>query len=156
MTTLVAAAEADTHASAATVLEVLRDYRNHHPNILPPAFSGFVVEEGGYGVGTVMRFDMKIGGRSQLLRSRATESTADTLREEVLGRQMDTLFTVTPVGTQSRTRIETRWQPAPGVAGILERFFAPRMIEQIYRDELGRLDAYAQRLENGDGSVRDR
>jgi hypothetical protein len=156
VTTLVAAAEADTHASAATVLEVLRDYRNHHPNILPPAFSGFVVEEGGYGLGTVMRFDMKIGGRSQLLRSRATESTADTLREEVLGRQMDTLFTVTPVGTQSRTRIETRWQPAPGVAGILERFFAPRMIEQIYRDELGRLDAYAQRLENGDGSVQDR
>jgi hypothetical protein len=139
VTTLVAAAEADTHASAATVLEVLRDYRNHHPNILPPAFSVFVVEEGGYGVGTVMRFDMKIGGRSQLLRSRATESTADTLREEVLGRHMDTLFTVTPVGTQSRTRIETRWQPAAGIAGILERFFAPRMIEQIYRDELDRV-----------------
>lgn len=156
MTTLVAAAEADTHASAATVLEVLRDYRNHHPNILPPAFSVFVVEEGGYGVGTVMRFDMKIGGRSQLLRSRATESTADTLREEVLGRHMDTLFTVTPVGTQSRTRIETRWQPAAGIAGILERFFAPRMIEQIYRDELDRLDAYAQRLENGVGPVQDR
>jgi hypothetical protein len=69
---------------------------------------------------------------------------------------MDTLFTVTPVGTQSRTRIETRWQPAAGIAGILERFFAPRMIEQIYRDELDRLDAYAQRLENGVGPVQDR
>lgn len=156
MTTLVAAAEADTRASAATVLDVLRDYRNHHPKILPPAFSGFVVEEGGYGVGTVMRFDMKIGGRTQLLRTRATETTAATLREEVLGREMNTLFTVTPVGPQSRTRIETRWQPESGLAGLLERLFVPRMIEQIYRDELDRLDAYAHRLENGDGSIQDR
>jgi hypothetical protein len=53
-----------------------------------------------------------------------------------------TSFRVTPEGTGSRVRIETRWQAA-GVRGAIERLVAPRLLGGINVDELARLDRYA-------------
>ena len=39
-------AEGPVGAPAGLVYELLRDYRTHHPRILPPAFSPLTVEEG--------------------------------------------------------------------------------------------------------------
>jgi Polyketide cyclase / dehydrase and lipid transport len=55
-----------------------------------------------------------------------------------------TTWTVTPEGDQSRVRIETRWDGAPGLAGFFERLFAPPALRRIYNDELRRLDRYAR------------
>jgi hypothetical protein len=60
---------------------------------------------------------------------------------------MVTTFTVRPDGDRATTRIETRWQPASGLAGILERLAAPRMLRQIYRDELARLNRVAASID---------
>ena len=45
----------------AHVYEVLADYKQHHPKILPDEFTEFSVEEGGVGAGTVIRFQMYSG-----------------------------------------------------------------------------------------------
>jgi hypothetical protein len=55
-----------------------------------------------------------------------------------------TTFTVSPAGSGSTVRIDTCWQGAGGVGGFFERTFAPRVLRQIYADELERLDRYTQ------------
>ena len=50
---ITAAAERTIDAPAAHVYELIRDFRQHHPNFLPSAFSDFQVEVGGVGAGTV-------------------------------------------------------------------------------------------------------
>ena len=65
------------------------------------------------------------------------------IEEHIVGRDMVTTFTIRPDGDRATARIETRWQPARGLAGVLERIAAPRMLRQIYRDELGRLNQVA-------------
>ncbi|MDP9366105.1 MAG: SRPBCC family protein, partial [Chloroflexota bacterium] len=55
-----------------------------------------------------------------------------------------TSFTVTPNGEGSRVRIETPWPGAGGLAGLVERFLAPRLLHRLDADELARLDHYAR------------
>ena len=47
------------------VYSLLANYRDGHPRILPKQFSGLVVEEGGIGGGTVIRFQMTVLGRKR-------------------------------------------------------------------------------------------
>ena len=58
-------AERPIGAPAERVYNYLADYQQHHPRILPSAFSGFTVEHGGVGAGTVFRFRLDVGGRSR-------------------------------------------------------------------------------------------
>ena len=143
MTILNTSAEAIIDAPAPTVLAVLRDFDGRHREILPPAFSNLVVKEGGVGAGTVMSFDLRLGGRTQRATSRVEEPSDGVIEEHVIGRDMVTTFTVRPDGDRATARIETRWQPVSGLAGVLERIALPRMLRQIYQDELARLDQVA-------------
>jgi len=129
-----------------TVYGLIADYRAHHPRFLPPAFSGFEVEEGGVGAGTVIRFTLNAGGRSRAYRMRVEEpEPGRVLRESDTASSLATTFTVTPEGTgSSRVRIETSWAGAGGVGGFFERLFAPAALRRIYDDELARLDRYAR------------
>ena len=70
----------------------------------------------------------------------------EPIEEHLMGREMVTTFTVRQEGGGARTRIETRWQPARGLAGLIERLFAPRMLQQIYREELANLNDVAGSL----------
>ena len=47
------AAERTIPAAPSTLYTIIRDYRNHHPNILPAAFRDFTIESGGIGAGTI-------------------------------------------------------------------------------------------------------
>jgi hypothetical protein len=48
------------------VYDLIADYRNGHPRILPkPYFVSLNVEKGGYGAGTVINFQMQLMGRIQ-------------------------------------------------------------------------------------------
>jgi hypothetical protein len=143
MTILHTFAEAVIDAPAPTVLAVLRDFDGRHRQILPPAFSNLVVEHGGVGAGTVMSFDLTLGGRTQRATSRVEEPAEGVIEEHIIGRDMVTTFTIRPEGDRALTRIETRWEPARGLTGLLERLVAPRMLRQIYREELTRLDRVA-------------
>ncbi len=61
---ITAAAERTIDAPAAHLYRLIRDFRLHHPNFLPPQFSDFEIETGGVGAGTVHRFRMTLAGRT--------------------------------------------------------------------------------------------
>ena len=144
MSTIRISADADIAAPADRVYRILSNYREHHPRILPPAFSDFTVEEGGVGAGTVMHFKMTTAGRTQSARHRVEEpDPGRVLREIDLDRDMQTTFTVTPNGSGSNVAIGTVWNQG-GPVGIAMRYLAPPMLRPIYEDELRRLERYAR------------
>ena len=139
------AKEGGVGAPADVVYALIADMREHHPRFLPPAFSDFVVEEGGVGAGTVTSFKLSAGGRTRSARMRVDEpEPGRVLTESDLDSSLVTTWTVTPAGNGSRVRIETVWEGAGGVGGFFERLFAPRVLERLYADELQRLDRYAR------------
>ena len=143
---ITAAAERTIDAPAAHVYHVIRDFRQHHANFLPPQFSDFEVETGGVGAGTVNRFRMTLGGRTTAYRVRVGEpQPGRMLIESDASRRMLTTFTVDPEPYgRTRVRIHTRWY-TDGFAGLVERLVAPRLLARVYREELELLDRYATR-----------
>jgi carbon monoxide dehydrogenase subunit G len=137
-------AEGVVGAPAERVYAILADYRQHHPRILPAAFSDLVVEEGG--AGTIIRFKMKVGGQTRASRQYVAEpEPGRVLTESDPKYRLLTTFTVTPEGEGTRVRIDTVWESG-GIRGFVERMIAPRMLRPIYADELQRLDRYARPL----------
>lgn len=139
------AAERLVAAPADRVYELIADYREHHPKFLPSNFSNVEIERGGVGAGTITLFTVTAGSRSRNYRMRVDEpEPGRVLTESDTTSSLMTTWTVTPDGDQTRVRIETRWDGAPGVAGFFERLFAPQAMRRIYNDELRRLDRYAR------------
>jgi carbon monoxide dehydrogenase subunit G len=136
-------AQRTIEAPAERVYRCLADYRTHHPAILPPAFSGFTVEEGGVGAGTIIHFTLKAGGKTQSFRQRVSEpDPGRVLTETTIGTQNTTTFRVEPEGDRARVRIQTEFEGESGIRGFFERLFAPLILRRIYADELRRLDRY--------------
>ncbi|MFN8525870.1 MAG: SRPBCC family protein [Chloroflexota bacterium] len=135
-------------ASAPLVYSRLADYRNHHPNFLPPEFSDFEVESGGLGAGTQFAVTFTIMGRSQADRMRVDEPEhGRVLRERSLSTDLTTTFTVEPRGDSCQVTIETTWTRG-WLRGLLERWLAVPAIRKIYARELVLLEEYV----TGDGA----
>jgi uncharacterized protein YndB with AHSA1/START domain len=132
---------------AEQVYRCIADYRQHHPHFLPDAFSDLVVEQGGVGAGTIIRFRLKAAGRTRSFHQRVDEpQPGRVLTETGIEDNGVTTFTVTPEGDGSRVRIDTTWQ-STGIRGFFERLIAPRVLRPLYTDELERLERYAGSLE---------
>jgi len=145
MGTVRASAERLVDAPADVVYGCIADMRDHHPHCLPPAFSGFQVESGGVGAGTVVRFTVTAGGRQREYRMEVSEpEPGRVLTESDMNSSLVTTFAVEPRGDASSVRITTTWTGAGGVGGFFERRFAPKAMERIYADELDRLDAHVR------------
>jgi uncharacterized protein YndB with AHSA1/START domain len=139
-----ASAERAIDAPAEQVYGYLADM-SQHQHFLPPEFSGFQVEEGGVGAGSVTRFTVTAGGRAREYRMRVSEpDPGRTLVESDANSSLVTTFTVRPQGGTSVVRISTSWDGAGGIGGFFERTFAPRAMRRIYADELDRLNTYAR------------
>ncbi len=145
MSRIEVSAERRIQAPADAVYGYLADMREHHSRFLPPAFSGFEVETGGVGAGTVTRFKVSAGGRSREYRMQITEpEPGRVLVESDMNSSLVTTFTVARADDESHVTISTTWDGAGGVGGVFERLFAPRVMRGIYEDELGRLNDYAR------------
>lgn len=132
-------------APAPVVYGYIADMRQHHPHFLPPAFTGFQVESGGVGAGTITKFNVTAGGRTRHYRMQVGEpEPGRVLTESDTGSSLVNTFTVSPQGEDCRVQISTTWQGAGGIGGVFERLFAPRAVRALYQDELTRLDAYAR------------
>lgn len=145
MGTIQVSAERTIEATAADVYSYIADMSEHHPRFLPPAFSGFEVESGGTGAGTITRFTITAGGRVRRYRMQVAEpEPGRVLTESDTNSSLVTSFTVTPHGDECAVRIASRWDGAGGVGGFFERLFAPRVLRGLYSDELDRLNTYAR------------
>ena len=132
-------------APADLIYPLIADYRTHHPAILPPAFSNLTVEQGGVGEGTVITFDLKLGGRTRRMQALITEPRPGVLQETDLEFGAVTTFEVTQQLNASRVVIQTGFPSAPGILGWFERRFAPGMLRKLYQQELDNLAAYVSR-----------
>jgi hypothetical protein len=135
-------------APAEVVYQFLKDYRVKHPSVLPPAFHDYVVEKGGEGEGTVFRVSVRTAGSDRHYHMRVSEPTpGSVLQEKDLVNTMTTTFTVSPLdgGNRSTLRIASHWTVGGGIAGFLERAFAPGVTRRLYVDELDRLAAAVRR-----------
>ena len=132
-------------APADVVFHLLSDYRNHHRpgGFLPDAFPALEVLEGGVGEGTRIRFTMVLGGRPREIEATVHEThPGRVLVEDSPG--IATTFTVQPAADGADVTFETVLDE-PGVAGIVTRLFADRLVRPVYEEELDRLEAAAIR-----------
>lgn len=134
-------------APASDVYTYLADYQEHHPKILPSAFSNLVVERGGVGTGTVFNVSLKLAGKTRTMRAIIEEPAPGSVIEEIsLDNDLVTTFEIIPHGAATLVRIRTEWTPESGIAGWFERKLAPRMLVDLYKEELINLDLYAGSL----------
>lgn len=145
MATIEVSTDRTVQAPADVVYGYVADLKEHRPHYLASAISEYEVASGGVGEGTVVRFRITAGGRSRAYEMRVAEpEPGRVLTESDTRSSLVTTFTVIPNDAVSRVKIVTTWQGAGGVGGIFERLFAPRVLRQVYADELERLDAYAR------------
>ena len=145
MTKVHLSAERLIDAPADVVYACIADYQHHHRpgGFLPPAFHDMQIKRGGIGAGTVISFQVTLGGRTRTLTQEVSEPESGRVLVE--SNDLDqTTFTVEPTGNQqSRVRFDTMLE-ASGLQGILTRLFAPRLLQPLYADELQRLDRHAR------------
>ena len=131
-------------APAATAYGIIADYHVGHPSILPPTFRNLVVESGGVGAGTRIRFEMTMAWKTRHLRAVITEpDPGRVLVETDLDSGAVTTFTVTPIDSSAcQVDINTVWTVSR-LKSVIERPLARRLIEPLYRDELKNLQRVA-------------
>ena len=134
-------------APARKVYDIIADYRNGHPRILPkPYFLSLNVEKGGYGAGTVINFQMQLMGRIQSFHASITEpEPAHTLVETDSNTGAITTFTVEPrlKGEEAFVTIATTTTVLDGLPGKIQGWFTTRLLHPIYEKELAQLAAVA-------------
>ena len=119
---------------------ILADYRIGHPSILPHQFTSMEVEQGGVGAGTIIRFTMRLLGRTQRFRAAVTEPEPGRVLVET---DLETNGAVTsfivdpgPAPEQSQVTITTSLKVRGGIMGKIERFLSTRLLYPIYVREL--------------------
>jgi hypothetical protein len=129
---------------APLVYDILADYREGHPSILPDAFSNLEVLEGGIGAGTIIQFDLKLAGRTSTTTATVSEpEPGRVLREIESQRGLATTFTVESKGSGGcRVSIVTTWK-ASGLKGLVERLLVPAMLRPLYEEQLDEIGQVA-------------
>ncbi len=134
---ITARAAAILDAQPADVYATIADYQHGHPNILPKeSFYDLTVEQGGYGAGTVIRFNMKALGSELSFYQRVSEpEPGRVLVEQDIDspQHVVTTFIVTPVEQQkARVEIETTMNASPGIKGLIERIIVSIINPRVY------------------------
>ena len=134
-------------APVSKLYDLIADYRNGHPRILPkPYFVSLHVEQGGYGAGTVIHFQMQLMGRIQSFHSTITEpEPGHTLVETDINTGAVTTFTVDPRsdGQEAFVTIATITTVPDGIFGKIQGWLTTQLLLPIYEKELDQLAAVA-------------
>jgi len=136
MKTQIATASRLFNTPVEEIYNIIADYRNGHPNILPkPYFLSLDVEEGGFGAGTIIRFQMRLLGQIQSFRSLITEpEPGRVLVETDIKSGIATSFTVESAGDNHQTRVTISTELKGRNA--LEGFIAKVILQKVYSREL--------------------
>jgi polyketide cyclase/dehydrase/lipid transport protein len=145
--THIVSASATIPARRERVYSLIANYHDGHPRILPRQFSGLVVEQGGVGAGTIIRFQMSVFGKKQTFRAAITEPEPGRVLVET---DLDangavTTFTVNPGGApaDSHITISTELRVRSGFLGKIERTLTTLMLHPMYVKELENLACVA-------------
>lgn len=145
--TYIVSATARLDAPPRRVYDTIANYHTGHPRMLPKQFTDLIVERGGIGAGTVIRFQVRVLGRSQTFRAEVTEPEPGRVLVErnVLGNDAVTTFFVEPGAhaNEAIATIHTAMTLRRGWAGAIERFLTTRLLRPIYAEELRLLEAAA-------------
>ena len=127
------------------VYGIIADYRSGHPHIIPPKyFRNLVVEEGGIGAGTKIRFEMVMLGKVQQGQSIITEpEPGRVLVESTTDGLAVTSFIVEACdgGKAANVTISTDMKSQGLIGNAIIKF----LIRRIYREELALLAEFAAR-----------
>lgn len=130
------------------VYDILADYQEGHPSILPQQyFKRLDVLQGGRGEGTKIYVVMNaLGTTAEYTMTVSEPQPGRVLQEEDQDAGVLTTFTVDPLddGARSRVTIATEARTAPGLRGQLEKLITPPISRRIYRQELQQLAQVAQ------------
>lgn len=136
-------ASATIPARRERVYSLIANYHDGHPRILPKQFKSLMVEQGGVGAGTVIRFQMSVFGKTQTFRAAITEpDPGHTLVETYLDANgVVTTFTVNPgsAPADSHVTISTELPVRSGLLGYVEKTLATALLRRMYVKELENL-----------------
>jgi hypothetical protein len=134
-------------APPARVYNILADYHQHHPRIVPPQyFKKIEVLQGGVGAGTRTRIEMRVLGVTRVFEHVVSEpEPGRVLVESEPDGSTATTFTVDPAGAAAtHLTISTELKGRGGIAGAIERWLSARVLPGIYRAELARIAEYVR------------
>ena len=118
------------------VYSLLANYHDGHARILPKQFSNLVVEQGGVGAGTIIRFQVSLLGRKQNFRAAITEPEPGRVLVETHldGSGSVTTFTVSPgyAPADSNVTISTVLPVRAGLLGIMERKLSTLLLRPVH------------------------
>ena len=132
------------NAPAKDIYRIIADYHTMHYFILPKQyFLSLDVEEGGFGQGTIVNFEMRILGKTQSFRSLVTEPQPGRLLVETdIRSETPTSFSVFPVRNNDQARVEISTELKNQNA--VEALIANILLQKVYRDELELLAKVAE------------
>jgi hypothetical protein len=129
------------------VYDLIADYRNGHPRILPrPYFVSLNVEQGGYGAGTAINFQMQLLGRVQSFHATITEPEHGRILVETdRNTGAVTTFIVDPRagGKEAFVTIRTITNIPAGIFGKIQGWLTTQLLRPIYVKELEQLAVVA-------------
>lgn len=139
----IVSASATIPARCERVYSLIANYNDGHPRILPKQFSSLVVEQGGVGAGTIIRFQMRLFGKKQTFRAAITEPEPGRVLVETYldANGAVTTFTVNPGGApaDSHVTISTELRVRSGLLGKIEKTLSTLLLRPTYVQELENL-----------------
>ena len=132
-------------ATASTIYNIIADFRHQHGQILPKQyFQALEVEEGGFGAGTITRFQMRLLGQTKYFRTLITEpEPGRVLIETDIKSGTQTTFTVSPLADENHTQVEISTELRS--QSLIENFIGKLMLQKVYRAELELLAKLAEK-----------
>lgn len=134
-------------APTSKVYDIIADYQNGHPHIVPKKyFKSVEVESGGVGAGTIIRVATEFMGRQMHFRLLVEEpDQGKVISERDLKTGMVTYFIVKPGSNNSESvvTIKTEMPIATGLKGLIEKLTTTPVMRKIYRAELAQLNSFA-------------
>jgi len=130
------------------VYNILADYREGHPAILPKKyFSEIVLLEGGKGSGTIFESQLNFMGIRQKYHVEVSEPDPGHIlveTDEITGGVVTFIVKSFEGGSKSHLTISMQNKVSPGIKGYIEKLLNPYLNRRIFTEEIGLLRAYLQ------------
>jgi len=145
------------HGRPEDIYTALADYRHEHVYIVPPKYlRNLVVESGGVGAGTVIRYRARAFGIERPSRALISEpEPGRVLVEQETTSTLKTIFTVTPTSDAQQTHLQiaSHWVPSRNPVKIIEQALYPFIMRDLYERSFKLIADYVMQKRNSVSSA---